>query len=225
MPLEGALRDGTGPDSGQPDFELIETMRWEPDAGFLRLDRHLARLYASATELGFACDPRRVGEALANATARQSAALRTRLVLSRNGDVTASAQPYEPLPADRVWKLGLARSRLDSADPLLRHKTSRRQAYTHARSEYLVTQADEVLLANERGELCEGTITTLFADFGGAALATPRLDCGLLAGVLRAEMLDQGKAEEAVFSYDDLKSAKAVLVGNSLRGLIPARLA
>ena len=119
----------------------------------------------------------------------------------------------------------LARSRLDSGDPLLCHKTSRRQIYTHARSEYLITQADEVLLANERGELCEGTITTLFADFGGAALATPRLDCGLLAGILRAEMLDQGKAEEAVFSFDTLKSARAVFVGNSLRGLIPATIA
>lgn len=199
-------------------------MRWEPGAGFLRLERHLARLYASAAELGFACDPQKVGEALANATAQQSVVQRTRLVLSRNGDAAASAQPYEPLPADRIWKLRLARSRLDSGDPLLRHKTSRRQTYTHARSEYLITQADEVLLANERGELCEGTITTLFADFGGAALATPRLDCGLLAGILRAEMLDQGKAEEAVFSFDTLKSARAVFVGNSLRGLIPATI-
>ncbi|THF57915.1 aminotransferase class IV family protein [Ollibium composti] len=224
MPLEGALRDGTGPDSGQLDFELIETMRWEPGAGFLRLERHLARLYASAAELGFACDPRRMGEALSHAVA-QSGTLRVRLALSRNGEVTVAAHPYEPLPAGKVWTVRLARSRLDSADPLLRHKTSQRQAYTHARSEYLVTQADEVLLANERGELCEGTITTLFADFGGPTLATPRLDCGLLAGVLRAEMLDQGKAKETVLSYDDLRSAKAVLVGNSLRGLITARLA
>ena len=220
MPVEGALRDGNG-----PDFELIETMRWDPNAGFLRFERHLARLYASAAELGFACDPERVGEALKNAVGQSGGALRTRLVLSRNGDVTASAQPYEPLPVDKVWKLRLARSRLDSSDTLLYHKTSRRQVYTHARSEYLVTQADEVLLANERGELCEGTITTLFADFGGPTLATPRLDCGLLPGVLRAEMLDQGKAGEAVFTFDDLKSAKTIFVGNSLRGLIAATLA
>jgi 4-amino-4-deoxychorismate lyase len=223
MPLEGALRDGNG---AEPlDFDLIETMRWEPAAGFLRFERHLARLYASATQLGFACDPERVGEALKNAVGQPGMALRTRLALSRDGDAAASTQPYEPLPADKVWKLRLARTRLDSTDPLVYHKTSRRQKYTHARSEYLVTRADEVLLANERGELCEGTITTVFADFGGPALATPRLDCGLLPGVLRAEMLETGKAEEAIFSFDDLKSAKAIFVGNSLRGLIPASLA
>lgn len=200
-------------------------MRWEPGTGFLRFERHLARLYASAAELGFVCDPQKVGEALTAAVGSSGAALRVRLVLPRDGAASASAQPYEPLPADRVWTLRLARARLRSADPLLRHKTSRRETYTHARSEYLVTQADEVLLANERGELCEGAITTLFADFGGTRLATPRLDCGLLAGVLRAEMLEEGKAEEAIFSRDDLRSARAVFVGNSLRGLIPARLA
>jgi 4-amino-4-deoxychorismate lyase len=199
-------------------------MRWEPGAGFVRFKRHLARLYGSAAELGFACDPKRVGEALTHAVGRAGVPLRARLVLSHDGGVAASAQPYEPLHADRVWKLRLARTRLDSGDVLLRHKTSRRQTYTHARSEYLVTQADEVMLANERGELCEGTITTLFADFGGSALATPRLDCGLLAGVLRAEMLETGKAEEAVFAFDDLKRARAIFVGNSLRGLIAAAL-
>ncbi|TRC98905.1 hypothetical protein FJV76_06465 [Mesorhizobium sp. WSM4303] len=220
MSAEGALRDGN-----TADFELIETMRWQPGQGFLRFERHLARLYGSAEELGFACDPQRVGQVLANTVGAQQTALRTRLVLQRNGEVTASGQPYEPLAADKVWRLQLARVRLSSTDTLLRHKTSRRQRYTHARSEYLVTQADEVLLANERGEICEGTITNVFADFGDGVLMTPRLDCGLLPGVLRAELLDEGRVQEAIYSYDELKSAKAIFVGNSLRGLIPATLA
>ena len=219
MSSESPLRDGNS-----AGFELIETMRWEPGAGFLRFERHLARLYGSAAELGFVCDPQRIAEVLNDALDGSRAALRTRLALSRNGDTTAAAQPYEPLAADKVWRLQLARTRLDSGDTLLRHKTSRRQLYTHARSEYLVTQADEVLLANERGELCEGTITNLFADFGDGVLATPRLDCGLLPGILRGELLDEGRAVEAIYSFEDLKAAKAIFVGNSLRGLIPAKL-
>ncbi|RWN98979.1 aminotransferase class IV family protein [Mesorhizobium sp.] len=219
MPAESALRDGN-----TADFELIETMRWQPGQGFLRFDRHLARLYGSAAELGFACDPQKVGEMLRNAIDRPDIALRTRLVLSRSGKVTVSALPYEPHPADKVWRLQLARVRLQSSDTLLRHKTSRRDTYQRARAEYLISRADEVLLANERGELCEGTITNLFADFGDGVLATPRLDCGLLPGVLRGELLDEGRAREAIYNLDDLKSAKALFVGNSLRGLIPARL-
>ena len=219
MSVESTLRDGNG-----ADFELIETMRWEPASGFLRLDRHLDRLYASAATLGFACDPERIDEVLSNVVGGQSTALRTRLALQRDGDTTASAQPYEPLPADKVWWLQLAQVRLNSTDPLLRHKTSRRETYQQARAEYSATQADEVLLANERGELCEGTITNLFADFGDGPLATPRLDCGLLPGILRGQLLDEGRAVEAIYSFDDLKAAKAIFVGNSLRGLIPATL-
>ncbi|RAZ78275.1 aminotransferase class IV family protein [Mesorhizobium atlanticum] len=219
MSVESALRDGNG-----AGFELIETMRWEPGSGFLRFERHLARLYASAAELGFACDPERIGEVLSNAVNGQLIALRVRLALQRSGEAAAAVQPYEPLPADKVWRLQLARIRLDSGNMLLRHKTSLRQVYTQARAEYLATRAEEVLLANERGELCEGTITNLFADFGDGPLATPRLDCGLLPGILRGELLDEGRAVEAIYSFDDLKAAKAIFVGNSLRGLIPARL-
>ena len=36
-----------------PGFELIETLRWEPDSGFVRLERHIARLASSARQLGF----------------------------------------------------------------------------------------------------------------------------------------------------------------------------
>ena len=220
MSVESALRDGNG-----AGFELIETMRWEPGSGFLRFERHLARLYASAAELGFACDPERIGEVLSNAVNGQLIALRVRLALQHSGEAAAAVQPYEPLPADKVWRLQLARIRLDSGNMLLRHKTSLRQVYTQARAEYLATRAEEVLLANERGELCEGTITNLFADFGDGPLATPRLDCGLLPGILRGELLDEGRAVEAIYSFDDLKAAKAIFVGNSLRGLIPAQLA
>ena len=62
MPSESALRDGS-----DADFELIETMRWEPALGFVRVERHLERLYRSAGELGFPYDPAAVSEALRKA--------------------------------------------------------------------------------------------------------------------------------------------------------------
>jgi 4-amino-4-deoxychorismate lyase len=219
MSVEGTLRDGSG-----AGFDLIETMRWEPGAGFVRLERHLARLYASASEFDFSYDAGRIGEALRNAVERPDIALRTRLLLSPNGDVSASTQPYEPLPPDKVWNLRIARVRLNSADPLIRHKTSRRNAFVGARSEFLVDQADEVILLNERGEVSEGTITNIFVETGDGTLVTPTLSSGLLPGVLRAELLDEGRASEAVLSPDDLRDGRPVFVGNSLRGLIAAKL-
>lgn len=216
MSAEGTVRDGNG-----ATFFLIETMRWERAGGFVRLDRHLARLRRSAAELGFACEPARVHEALDN-LAPDHDVMRVRLTLSRDGSVACSAST---LVLDRAtpWKLRVTSVAVASTDPLLRHKTSRRELYEAARSEFTQQDADEVLLLNERGEVCEGTITTVFAEIDGR-LATPRLACGLLAGVLRAELLETGRAEEAVLRLDDLHRAKALYVGNSLRGLIPGRL-
>jgi 4-amino-4-deoxychorismate lyase len=219
MSAQSALRDGDG-----TGFDLIETMRWEPEAGFVRLERHLARLYGSASTLGFACDPERIGQTLTNTVGNAAAPLRIRLVLSPNGDVAVSAQPFEPLPPGKVWTLRIAGVHLDSGDPLLRHKTSRRAAFMKARSEFPATAADEVILLNERSEICEGTITNIFVEERDGTLLTPAVACGLLPGILRAELLDEGRAREAVLTADDLTEGRNVFVGNSLRGLIPARL-
>jgi len=218
MPAESPLRDGNG-----PGFELIETLRWEPDNGFLRLAGHLDRLAGSAREFGFGYDAGRIRRALEQAVAGKEMPQRLRLLLGPNGSPEATAQEFRPLPEGAVWKLRLAAARLSSTDRLLRHKTTRRDAYERARAEYPATEADEVLLCNERGEICEGAITNLFAEFGNGILVTPPLGCGLLAGVLRKELIDRGRAVEGVMTPETLGSARAIFMGNSLRGLIPAR--
>jgi len=218
MSSQSSLRHGN-----IASFELIETLRWEPDAGFVRLQRHVARLYHSAAELGFICELETVGEALR--TVGANFPLRVRLLLAMDGKATVTTQPFEPLPADRVWTLRIAQTRLASDNALLRHKTTWRDAYEKARSEFPISAADEVILLNERGEVCEGTITSLLVDAGdGGPLLTPALSCGLLDGVLRAELIDQGDAREAVLLPDDLVGAEALFVGNSLRGLVRAHI-
>jgi 4-amino-4-deoxychorismate lyase len=215
--------ESTVRDRDAAGFDLIETMRWEPETGFVRFERHLARLYGSARQLGFAYDPEAIGRTLNEAVGGARTPLRARLVLSSSGDATASTQPYEPLAPHKVWSLRLARTRLNSTDPLVRHKTSRRETYMKARSEFPVHQADEVILLNERDEVCEGTFTNVFIDVGDVLL-TPAVSSGLLPGVLRAELLAEGRAREAVIGQSDLIDAGVLLVGNSLRGLIPVRL-
>jgi len=219
MSAEGALRDGTA-----AGFELIETMRWEPGQGFARLDRHLQRLYASAHALGFAADTEAIGDTL-RACRGERVPLRVRLTLAQDGKANATTAPFEPLAKDAVWTLRIASTRIDSGDTLLRHKTTRRQVYDAARAEFSREEADEVLMLNERGEICEGTITNVFVDIGEPVLVTPPLHCGLLAGVLRGDMIEQGHAKEAVLTETDLRRAKSIYVGNSLRGRIRGSLA
>ena len=150
--------------------------------------------------------------------------LRVRLELFPDGRIDVQTAPFTPLAPDATWRLKIASTRLPSTDPLLSHKTSRRALYAQARAEFPASEADEVILLNERGEVCEGTITTLFLDDGSGMLKTPPLAAGLLAGVLRAELLDTGRAAEATLRPQDLAGGR-IFVGNSLRGLIPAALA
>ena len=203
------------------DFSLIETMRWQPDAGFLRLDQHLRRLSRSADALGFRQPQDAKGKLEKEVSGH--APLRVRLVMTYRGKMEVTATPFEPVPEETVWKLKVAKTKLQSEDSLFRHKTSRREPYEAARAEFSKDEADEVLLLNERGEVCEGTITNLFAEAADGMLLTPPLTSGLLPGVLRAELIRERKARGEVLKLDDLRQRK-LFVGNSLRGLIRAEL-
>lgn len=222
MPPEGAFRRGGPMDRPLEDFSLIETLRYEPDAGFIRLRLHLARLQRSARRLGFST-PKSVLNKLEDAVAGASAPLRVRLTLDREGQAAVTTAAFTPLPADTVWRVRIAATRLDSADKLLRVKTTRRFVYEAARAEYRPDEADEVLLLNEKDEVCEGTITSVFLEDGPDALRTPPISSGLLAGVLRTELICQRKARVGRIRPDDLQN-RTLYVGNSLRGLIRAQL-
>ena len=202
--MEGALRRGAG------DVRLIETLLWD-GVRFPRLDLHLARLAAGAAALAFACDRGAVQAALAAAVG--GLPLRVRLTLGAAGDVAVTVGP---LPAAKAeWRVGLAAARLSSDDPWLRVKSTRRAAYDAARAA-LPAGLDEVVFLNERGEVCDGTITTVFFD-RGQGMRTPPLASGLLPGVLRAEL---GVPEEVLLARD--LPGLRLWVGNALRGLIPA---
>ena len=79
-----------------------------------------------------------------------------------------------------------------------------------------------MIFRNERGELTEGARSNIFIERDGLLL-TPPLTAGVLPGILRAELMAQGRAREAVLTPDDLSGT--VYFGNSLRGLIPGKRA
>ena len=107
-------------------------------------------------------------------------------------------------------------------DPWLGVKSTQRAIYDAARAN-LPSELDELIYCNDDGWLCEGTITNIFVD-QGEGLLTPPLDCGVLPGVLREELLEMGRAREVRLRLNDLAICDRIYVGNSLRGLIPARL-
>jgi 4-amino-4-deoxychorismate lyase len=198
--VESALREG----GGAPGLKLIETMLWDGTAA-PRWPLHLARLQRSAAMLGWDCPE--------VAPSGPDHPARLRLTLDRAGRVEWQVAPLPPAKGD--WRVGLATARLASDDPWLRVKSTRREVYDRARTA-LPEGLDEVIFLNERGEVCDGTITTVFFD-RGQGMRTPPLSSGLLPGVLRAEL----RYPEEVLRAEDLPQVR-LWVGNALRGLIPA---
>lgn len=198
--MESALREG----GREPGLRLIETILWDGQAA-PRWPLHLARLQRSAAALGWTCPP--------VAPLGPGHPARLRLTLDRAGQVVWESFPLPPLSPE--WRVGLALQRLVPDDPWLTVKSTRRALYDQSRAA-LPDGIDELIFQNERGEVCEGTITSVFFD-RGKGMRTPPLTSGLLPGVLRAELACQ----EEVLLAEDLPRVQ-LWVGNALRGLIPA---
>jgi para-aminobenzoate synthetase / 4-amino-4-deoxychorismate lyase len=194
---------------------LIETMQIAPE-GIARLALHLDRLQASAARFGYRFDR---DEALARLEGLDLAEpRRLRLLLAVDGAVALQLSPLPPAPPAPA-EVAIVPLPVDPTDWRLHHKTGDRAFYDEARR---ACGAFECLFVRPDGLLTEGSFTNLFAERDGRLL-TPPARLGLLPGVLRAELLASGRAVEAELVAADL--AQGFLLGNSLRGLFPARLA
>jgi 4-amino-4-deoxychorismate lyase len=218
MPAESPLPEGQHRDLG-----LIETMLWTRESGIALLPLHLARLSRSAAALRFPVMIEEVAEAIQAAVSNTPEdRLRLRLVVKSDGSRSVAVTPEPMMPEGALWRVAIAQRRVDPADPLIRHKTTMRQHFDEARAIAIANGAEEALFLNGAGEVCEGAITSVFVERGGALL-TPALECGLLPGVLRESLIGSGKAQEARLKLADL--AGGFYLGNAVRGFFRARLA
>ena len=200
--------------------DLIETMRFTPDEGVPLLELHLERIKASAAELGFAFDRHAVRNAIQALCFEADAPAKLRLMVSRGGAYCLELSAL-PAPFGEPAICAVLRLPVDPGDWRLRHKSSDRHFYEAALQTSQSAGAHEALLLRDDGRLTEGSFTNLFVEHDGRLL-TPPAALGLLPGVLRRSLLDSGRAVEAELTLADL--ADGFLIGNAVRGLIPARL-
>jgi para-aminobenzoate synthetase/4-amino-4-deoxychorismate lyase len=200
-----------------PAFDLLETLLWMPEAGYLLLGRHMKRLLQSADYFAFHADVLDIRDQLERyAATLPPSPHRVRLVVSRRGAVEMSAAPQD---VDAGFPpLALAATPIDAANPFLYHKTTNRAVYDQA----IASRPGfaDVLLYNDRGEVTESTIANLVVDIGGQLL-TPPIASGLLPGTLRAHLLAEGKIRERVITVQAVREAKQCYLLNSVRGFHP----
>ena len=200
------------------DFDLIETMGFDPSEGIVELERHLDRMKKSADDLDFQFDRHAARNELQAATFGRKQRAMVRLLLSRTGSMAIQLKSYED-PKELPVRVAVRPLPVEPTDFRLRYKTTDRRFLDLTRQQ---AGEYETIFVDPDGQLTEGSRTSIFVERDGKLL-TPPLSRGLMPGILRAKLIDEGRAEEAELSPADLEGG--FYVGNIVRGLIPAKTA
>jgi len=192
---------------------LFETFRYDSAVGFVNLERHLRRLGASAAFLGISYDALAAEELLASAVELPSPG-RIRLSLARSGELFFESAPLvDDSPA--TLSLVIDDVAVDARDARLFHKTTDRDRYEEALRRH--PGIDDVILQNADGHVTETTRANLAVLIDGE-WCTPALGCGLLPGIERERLLEQGLLVERVITKEMCERATALATLSSLRG-------
>ncbi len=227
---------------GDGVYETLRTYNRQP---FL-LDRHLARLRASAERLALAVPPTdadledRMRVTMRDVTPDGEVTIRV-LVTRGVGDLT-----YDPAACPHPTIVMIVRPHRDIPDSLLHDgvsvvvasvlrnhprtvdpsiKSNNLLNNVLAMQEAVRRQAHEAILLNHRGELAECSQSNLFAVRDGIVL-TPPLDAGLLEGVTRNFLFEVGAGigvpvREAVLREADLEQVDELFITSTTREVIP----
>jgi branched-chain amino acid aminotransferase len=247
---DGALREPTDPLVTGVDHGLtvgdgvFETCAVYEGQAFA-LTRHLRRLRRSALGLGLGePDLDEVRAAVGKVLAVAGDAGRLRITLT-GGPGPLGSHRFEPeeqrqtlvvlagpatrAQVSRVVRVPWVRNERSAVAGL---KTTSYAENVVALAEAYRQGADEAVLANTVGELCEGTGSNVFVERGGE-LVTPPLSSGCLAGITRELLLEWGaadglpvrEAEPGELAYDVLDEVVAgeshLLLSGSIRNVAP----
>jgi branched-subunit amino acid aminotransferase/4-amino-4-deoxychorismate lyase len=133
-----------------------------------------------------------------------------------------AAAAAAPVPAEPA-RLVVAATRRDPLSPTSRLKTLAYLDNVLARREAAARRADEAVMLNVRGEVACAAAANLFW-VRDEVLYTPALDCGVLDGITRAQVLNLAarmgvRTAEARAPVADLAAAEAIFLTNSLTGV------
>ena len=200
-------------------MKLLEALLWEPGEGYFLLEHHLRRLARSAARFGYPADAQALRKELARfAESLPAQPRKLRVELAADGGIFLEHVDVKP---SSLVRAALARDPVDSADELLRHKTTRREVYERA----LATRPGfaDVMLWNERGELTETIAGNVVVELDGKRL-TPAASSGLLPGTFREFLLERREIEEAVLPLATLARASRLWFVNSVRRWCPLQV-
>jgi branched-chain amino acid aminotransferase len=209
---------------------VFETLRWYDGRPFA-LDRHLSRLEEGCRTMRIVMPAHaeldRAAHAVMEANGLTDARMRISVTSGPGppglvrGDgpptVLAVALPLSPWPP--TASAVTSSLRRDERSPLVAVKTVSLAESVMALAEARAAGADEALVLNSRGDLCEASTANVFLVHDGIA-ATPPPEAGCLAGITREHVLQLGAVERSL-SAGDVVTAEEAFLTSSTREVQP----
>lgn len=226
----------------EPDFKLIETILVKNNKMKYK-SLHMKRLKQSAKELSF-----NFNKDILKIKPEKDGIMR--ILLSKDGLFETQYSPLDPVKTNKVT---ISKVPVDRKNKFLYHKTTYRPWYEKSLERIKNGEIFDEIFLNEKGELTEGSRSNIVLKINGE-LFTPSVECGLLNGVMRQNLLKNtpdlssrtsfgiypkyniGKMlkqvqhdsiniiKEKKLYLDDLKQAEKIYCINSVRGIVEVKL-
>jgi len=210
VPIEESECNDKGWMMGNGVFETIKTVENKPWA----LSRHMRRAVASAQQLGLQIPTEDlVRNSVENLLdTQQHAHGLLRLSFGKNGNWSAVHLAYEPV------KHGAKLLTYDK-EIVVQGQPIKSYPYTH-RLEILEAikslGADEAIVCNDKGKICEGSVTNLLLRIDDKWI-TPPISDGVLPGVMRALVIEYCGVSVRSIDRSEISRVQSAFLLSSLR--------
>lgn len=210
-------------------FSLFETI-FARKGSLPFLERHWQRLHASAMFFNmqppdfelFAKHVRQAHDAAQDQVIRVSLMRhggRWQPHVDREDRLVIQVRALELTPP-QPQKLTVSPMRLPVGDFLRQHKTGNRLVYQSAWECAAAAGFDDCLFVDTSGQCLETTFANVLIYLDGT-WCTPPMSAGLLPGVMRGKLLEEGRVLEREVTLQQLKTVPAIAVCNAVKGVVP----
>ena len=188
------------------EFQIIETVKIENNS-ILFEKEHFERMQKTAEHFGFKFKTPEIAKT-------DDGMLR--ILLNRDGEIKTELKKITPA---KTSKIAISPIIQNSKNEFLYYKTTYRPWYYDSFQRIKNGEIYDEIFFNAKGELTEGARSNIVLQINGN-LYTPPVQCGLLNGVFRQELLKNNKCTEKILYKKDLEKAEKIFCVNSVRGMV-----
>lgn len=192
------------------EFQIIETM-YVKNGKILFENEHFERMQKTATHFGFKFT-RPKFENLQDGMLR--------ILLDKDGKFQTELKEIKP---SKAFKIQISPIVQNSKNEFLYYKTTYRPWYFDSFQKIKNGEVFDEIYFNEKGELTEGARSNIVLQIDRKQF-TPPVSSGLLNGIYRQKLLDNGECEEKILYKSDIERAEKIFCVNSVRGMVEVKL-